>query len=359
MISEREAAKYPFLRDAVGLVDVLDLTVDDLADPNYSKVLDRAENRVLDAILKGESEAALGDSLTELLAFPVANMFVTVIGDDFLDRRYALSEAVRANSFLLEESDARIAKMARVDFDWGLRLVSERLDGRLYGFELYFSDYLRNAAAFREPKWKLVNRLMREGYVLLTKPESARLLQEEVKRRVGDLVSEHKRLNLPEPLKARVVKLRRLFEENRSKITGEDLPSEVLMGALPPCIQHAYEGLVAGRRLGHMERFALTSFLVNAGMEIDEIVKLFVSVTDFDEEFTRYQIEHIAGLRGSRTRYTPPTCSTLRTHGICYNPDKLCSRVKHPLGYYRIKVRQRQRDQEEEEESENSKISGE
>lgn len=359
MISEREAAKYPFLREAVGLVDVLDLTVDDLADPSYSKVLDRAEKRVSDAILKGESEAALGDSLTELLAFPVANMFVTVIGDDFLDRRYALAEAVRVDALLLDESEDRIAKMARVDFDWGLRLVSARLDGRLYGFELYFSDYLRNAAAFREPKWKLVNRLMREGYVLLTKPEAARLLQEEVKRRVGDLVSEHKRLNLPEPLRDRAERLRRLYEENRSKITGGDMPAELIMDALPPCIQHAYEGLVAGRRLGHMERFALTSFLINAGMGVDEIVKLFVSVTDFDEEFTRYQIEHIAGLRGSRTRYTPPTCSTLRTHGICYNPDGLCKRVKHPLNYYRIKVRQRQRDQEEEDGSENSKISGE
>ncbi len=359
MISEREAAKYPFLREAVGLVDVLDLTVDDLADPSYSKVLDRAEKRVSDAILKGESEAALGDSLTELLAFPVANMFVTVIGDDFLDRRYALAEAVRVDALLLDESEDRIAKMARVDFDWGLRLVSARLDGRLYGFELYFSDYLRNAAAFREPKWKLVNRLMREGYVLLTKPEAARLLQEEVKRRVGDLVSEHKRLNLPEPLRDRAERLRRLYEENRSKITGGDMPAELIMDALPPCIQHAYEGLVAGRRLGHMERFALTSFLINAGMGVDEIVKLFVSVTDFDEEFTRYQIEHIAGLRGSRTRYTPPTCSTLRTHGICYNPDGLCKRVKHPLNYYRIKVRQRQRDQEEGDGSENSQISGE
>ena len=98
-----------------------------------------------------------------------------------------------------------------------------------------------------------------------------------------------------------------------------------------------------------MERFALTSFLIHAGMEIDDIVKLFVSVTDFDEAFTRYQIEHIAGLRGGRTRYTPPTCSTLRTHGVCIKPDRLCQYVKHPLSYYRIKVRDFQEQQVEEE----------
>jgi DNA primase large subunit len=117
------------------------------------------------------------------------------------------------------------------------------------------------------------------------------------------------------------------------------MPAEVVTEAFPPCIRHAFEGLMAGRRVSHMERFGLTSFLVNTGMDLEAIVKLYVSVTDFDEQLTRYQIEHIAGLRGSRTRYTPPTCATLRTHGVCYNPDTLCKRVRHPLGYYRLRVR--------------------
>jgi DNA primase large subunit len=73
-------------------------------------------------------------------------------------------------------------------------------------------------------------------------------------------------------------------------------------------------------------------------MEVNEIVKNFVSITDFDEQFTRYQIEHIAGLRGSRTKYTPPTCSTLKTHGICVNPDNLCKTIRHPLTYYRRRL---------------------
>ena len=346
MISEREAAKYPFLREAVGLVDMLNLTLDDLVDPSYVKVLDRAEERVSQAILRGEANAVLDDTLTELLSFPVANMFITVMGDDFLDRRYSLSEAVRAGELLREESEPRIAKLARTEFDWSLKLVDERLDGRLYRFELHFTDFLRNAAAFREPQWKLVNRLMRDGYVLISRSEAARLLQDEVQRKMYDLVSKHARLNLPEPLRLRVNALAKLFEENRARLTSGDLPSRVLNEAFPPCIGHAFEGLVAGRRLSHMERFALTSFLINAGMEVDDIVKLFVSVTDFDEEFTRYQIEHIAGLRGSRTRYTPPTCATLRTHGVCYSPDDLCRRIKHPLSYYRIKVRDHQREQE-------------
>jgi DNA primase large subunit len=233
MISEREAAKYPFLNEAVKLVDVLNLTLDDLVDPSHRNVLDRAVERVSQAILIGETKADLADSLTELLSFPVANMFVTVIGDDFLDRRYALSEAVRAGALLRDESEVRIAKMARVEFAWELKLTHESLDGRLYRFEVRFVDFLRNAAVFREPNWKLVNRLMRNGYVLVTRPEAARLLQDEVQKRMNDLVSKHTRLNLPEPLRERVITLRKLFEENRSRITDGNFPSEVSTQAFP------------------------------------------------------------------------------------------------------------------------------
>ena len=71
MISEREAAKYPFLNDAVTLVETLGLTLEDLMDPGHAKVLDRAERRVAQAIMKGEAKPELGDTITELLSFPV------------------------------------------------------------------------------------------------------------------------------------------------------------------------------------------------------------------------------------------------------------------------------------------------
>lgn len=342
MISEREAAKYPFLKDAVTLVDTLKLNIEDLIDPGYERVLDRAKNRVTQAIINGEASAELGDTLVELLSFPVANMFVTTLREEFLFRRYALAEAIRAQELLLTESDIRMTKIARLEFGWDLKLIGELIDGIYYKFELHFKDYLRNAAAFREPKWKLVNRMLRNGYVSITKPEASRLLQEEIYSQILDQVSKRRRLELPESIRARVNSLRKTLEENRSRLSRGELPSELILEALPPCIKHAYEGLKTGKRLSHMERFALTSFLINAGMNIEDIVELFVSVTDFDEEFTRYQIEHIAGLRGGRTRYTPPTCSTLRTHGVCYNPDSLCEHVKHPLSYYRIKVRDHQ-----------------
>ena len=353
MISEREAAKYPFLKESLDLVNLLDMTLEDLVDLSQSKILDRAQDRVTQAILKGETDAKLADPMTELLSFPIANMFVTLIGEDFLNRRYALSEALRANELLLEEREDRLAKLARTEYNWDLRIVKEVLDGVQYNYEAGFGDYVRNASAFRESKWKLINRLVRKGYVLLTRAETARLLKEDIQRQIRDMVSKPIKLALPDPFQKRLITIKGVLEENRGKLTGADLPKELIVEALPPCIRSAYQGFLAGRRAGHMERFALTSFLVNTGMEIDDIVKLFVSISDFDEQFTRYQIEHIAGLRGGRTKYTPPTCKTLQTHQVCVNPDRLCDRINHPLSYYRRRIWSIQRRKEEEEKAKN------
>ncbi|MEM2954263.1 MAG: DNA primase regulatory subunit PriL, partial [Candidatus Bathyarchaeia archaeon] len=89
-----------------------------------------------------------------------------------------------------------------------------------------------------------------------------------------------------------------------------------------------------GRHIPHIARFTLTTFLVNIGMPTENIIDLFRASSDFNERLTRYQVEHISGERGSRTRYKPPKCQTLKTHGICMTPNKPCAKISHPLKYY-------------------------
>ena len=335
---EREAAKYPFLKEAAKLVDALNLQLDDLATPVYEKVLDRAAERVVQAIEDGAVDDRLDDYMTELLSFPVAVMFVSVKSEQFLSRRFALAEAVRVYFLLQDEDREKLAQIAREDFGWGLKDSGEKYDGVLYDFRLHFHDYLRSSSSFHEDKWKLVNRIVKNGYVLLTQREVARLIQGEVENLIKERLKPVK-INLPEPLQRRLDRVSKVFEENRQRLGGEDLPSEVINAAFPPCIRYCMEGLLAGRRASHMERFALTSFLVTVGMPLDSLVDLYTSVTDFDPAMTQYQVEHIAGVRGNRTKYTPPLCDTLRTHGICRNKDDICDRIKHPLSYYRIKAK--------------------
>jgi DNA primase large subunit len=338
MLAEREAAKYPFLKEGLNLLEALDLQLDDLAGPTYTKVADRAKERVIEAILKGEVSTQLADPQTELLSYPIAVMFVTLVGEQFLNRRYALSEAVRAYTLLQEEYEDKILQIAQNEFDWDIRKEPENIDGVVHNLKMGFRDYLRVAAGFHEAKWKLVNRLMTDGYVSISGVEAARLMQVEVEKWVNERVSTPSSFPLPLTLQTRLDEIRKVFAENRSKLGGSSLPEEVMNEAFPPCINYCLEGLLAGRRASHMERFALTSFLVNIGMPIDQMVSFYTDVTDFDESLTRYQIEHIAGLKGNRTKYTPPTCNTLRTHGVCRNPDSICKKISHPLSYYRRKA---------------------
>lgn len=338
MLAEREAAKYPFLKVGLNLLEALDLQLDDLAGPAYTKVVDRAKERVIQAITQGEVTVELADPQTELLSYPIAVMFVSLVGDQFLNRRYALSEAVRAYNLLQQEYEDKLIQIAREEFQWDIRKDPESLDGVMHNLKIAFNNYLRVAAGFHEAKWKLVNRKMENGWVSLTGVEAARLLQVEVEKWVNERVATPSNFPLPRPLEVRLDEIRKVFAENRSKLSGSSLPDEVINEAFPPCINYCLEGLLAGRRASHMERFALTSFLVNIGMPIDQMVSFYTDVTDFDESLTRYQIEHIAGLKGNRTKYTPPTCSTLRTHGVCRNPDSICKKISHPLSYYRRKV---------------------
>jgi DNA primase large subunit len=338
MLAEREAAKYPFIKLGLNLLEALDLQLDDLVGPTYSRVLDRAKDRVLQAILKGEVTVELADPQTELLSYPLAAMFVTLIGDQFLNRRYALSEAVRSYNLLQNEDEQKLIQIATNEFGWNLIHDPEIIDGVLHNLKLYFRDYLRIGSGFHETKWKLVNRKMEAGYVAVTGIEAARLMQVEVERWTNERVAKPSKFSVPQPIQARLDILTKIFEQNRSKLGGSALPEEVMNEAFPPCINYCLEGLLAGRRASHMERFALTSFLVNIGMPIEEMVAFYTDVTDFDESLTRYQIEHIAGLKGNRTKYTPPTCNTLRTHGVCRNPDNICKRINHPLTYYRRKT---------------------
>jgi len=134
-------------------------------------------------------------------------------------------------------------------------------------------------------------------------------------------------------------KIKKLSMEKIGKAEMEGFPQTIVQTAFPPCIKTLYQAISSGRHLSHIGRFTLTCFLVNIGMSPESVIELFKNFSDYSERMTRYQVEHIAGERGSRTHYTPPRCDTLQTHGVCTNPDEICRKIRHPLSYYRRKLK--------------------
>ena len=273
----------------------------------------------------------------EIPSFPIAIIMVAATADSRIKRTYALAEAKRASSLLREDNKETIKEIAS-NFKWKLRQIQPQPNLTNYHFALDFTDYIRNAATIQAKKWKLTNRLLSKGEVFLTRVEISRLLEEEVRRYIERKL-QMKVKSLPPKIMNRISNLKQLFYEKRGKTSWEEIPSEVIIVAYPPCIKRLYETISSGHHLSHIGRFTLTTFLLNIGMTTENVIDLFRSLADFNERMTRYQVEHLAGLRGSRIKYIPPTCETLRTHSVCPGRDEICREIRHPLAYYRRKLR--------------------
>jgi len=316
----------------------LDIKIDELANPEYRSILDRAQERIEEAIQRPSVSRKLDKYDIEIPSFPIAIMMVVALANSYLKKRYALTEAEGVRDHLEEEDKEKIIEIAK-KFDWNMKPTEDDAEMGTYDFSLHFTNFLKNATVFRDEKWKLVNRVMLQGDVYLTKSEISRLLQEEVQRYIEGKLNE-KIGSLPPNIMERIEQLKQLFIEKRGKFRSEEIPKTVVNAAFPPCIKELYDSIKSGHHLSHIGRFTLTSFLVNIGMTVENVVDLFRSFSDFDERMTRYQVEHIAGEKGGRTKYIPPRCDTLRTHGVCVGADDICkSGKRHPLAYYKRKLR--------------------
>lgn len=329
-----DLAKYPFLKDTAAYMKKIGLDIEELTNPDLEQVLNRAQERLEKSVLY----VTIGDRDRhdiEIPSFPVAILLAIATKSAFIKRRYALAEAKQAYlDFQLEHTE-KVMAIAR-DFNWG---IAPNLDSGLTGIpSSYFSvslvDYLRNVTHLRGEKWKLVNRLLIDGRVYLSQHDVARLLQEEVQKRIETRLDAKEVPQFPQQIMTIAENLIALVKEKIGESEMNDFPKVVSQSAFPPCIIALYDDASHGRHMGHVSRFTLTSFLVTIGLPPEKVAEVFKSSSDYNARLTRYQVEHIAGSKGSGTRYTPPSCSTLQTHGVCNNRDELCLRVRHPLNYY-------------------------
>jgi DNA primase large subunit len=326
-----DLAKYPFLKETAVYMKKLALDIGELTSPELGQILIRAQERLEQAILF-VSVGQRGESDIEIPSFPVAIMLAIATKNSFIKKRYALAEAKQAYLDFQLEPRERLMAIA-CDFGWNIAPASDSGVPLDY-FSVSFADYLRNVTHLRDEKWKLVNRLFARGKVYLSQHDVARLLQEEVQRRIETRLDAKELPQFPQPILDIAEKMVELAKEKIGESEMEGFPKVVSQSAFPPCIVALYDAASHGRNLGHVGRFTLTSFLVTIGMPPEKVAEVFKTSSDYNARLTRYQVEHIAGSKGSGTRYTPPSCSTLQTHGVCTNADELCSRVRHPLNYY-------------------------
>ena len=331
-------AKYPFLSEASDYVRELGLSIEELSAPEFTPVLDRAEKRLEEALSKGRVSGDLTNESAEILSFPISNLILSLVGEERARRRFALAEAKRAYELLRQESPEKIEHIASTTFSWKVKRLDLKLGRRFYDFALSLPNFLHNSIHLREARWNLPNRVLDHGFVYVTRDEAARLMEEEVKMKILER-SGRTPDKVPRLFESRVDRAKGLVVKWLGVPTKYELPKVPLPEAMPPCVRHLIDSLDEGKNVQHMGRFTLASFLLNIGTGEEDVVRLFKPATDFSERMTRYQVEHIGGKRGGRTKYTCPMCTTLKTHGVCYKPDEICEAIRNPLSYYKAKSR--------------------
>ncbi|MEM0204443.1 MAG: DNA primase large subunit PriL [Nitrososphaerota archaeon] len=340
LLSLEMIAKYPFTKAAKDYVSSLRIDIESLGSPEFARVYERAKFRVEEALERGGRSYGVGDARTimdkdlevELLSFPLALFMVAALDEDFASRRFGLAEAIRAEVLISRERLEVVEVLAKEELGFNLKRVRKKLD-KDYELAIHFTDYLREASRFNANEWKLVNRCLENGYVYITQRELARLMRSSIERYIVARVKAIGSVRPPDYMRDFIKEQKDKLLARKYKI--ESLASGISPNSWPPCMKVLHKNLIKGEALSHFANFALASFLINIGMNVEDIVSIYANRSDFDEKIARYQIEHIAGMRGSRTKYTSPSCSTMQTHGLCIEQGRLCGGIKNPLSYVR------------------------
>jgi DNA primase large subunit len=327
-----DLAKYPFLNEAGEYLRESSFGWEELDRPDMKYIIDRAAERI-EIEVDGKIYNNLDRYEIEILTFLISLVIVKSIGIDQVLRKFALAEARRAEKFLIEDlrkqSEIKRRSVFIKIFEdlFKLKIVISE-DQRL--FKVRVIDYLARASHFHEQEWKLINRLVYNGYVYLDADETVRLTRNELSVLIYDKVKGMTLPTLPRGIKSKADQLRLKL---LSRYERRDLAA---VTEYPPCIKHALEVMNRGDNLPHSARVMLATYMLTIGKPVDEIVLMFENAPDFNEKITRYQVEHLAGMKGSHTKYSVPSCDKLRSENLCFATAE-CDGLINPVQFGRKK----------------------
>jgi len=333
-LGQDEIAKYPFLADAGQYLKDKGFTLEQFGtDPDLKQLVGKAFDRIrVAADGKIYKSDLIGDQVSkeaalprEVFSFLLAIVLLKLCGMHTLIKRFALAEARRAEKYLEKDlaniSDESKKELAIKIIDDLFSIQVEKLDDY---FVISVSDYLKHSINFHEREWKLINRHVENGQVFLTPHETVRLIRKELGTYINSKI-----INAKTPVMISG------FEDSVNKLVSlskKFITFTVSTGENPPCIKHAIEELEKGENLPHSGRFMLAAFLLSKGQSVEQIAPLFKNAPDYNERVTLYQLNHLAGISGSGTKYTCPSCEKLKTQDLCFAIPE-CDNIINPLQF--------------------------
>jgi len=310
--SERILAKYPFLPEAFEVIKGESIE-EVLHSEAFRRVRELAVARVQSALRNDEKVIFVDNVFEAILSFYVSKAIIACINDRFLLRRHAIFEAKNAYYHLEKESREVVDEIAE-----SLGVMRENKDKVSF---VTFLKYAPNGYG----KWKLVNTKLSEGMVEVDEHTFLRIVQEAVRERIERISFVVKDVD-------RAIDLSAIRAELSSRKVAQKAYA-IEFESFPPCMKNIIAQIENNINVSHLGRFSLVAFLNGIGMKEEEIMKILMPTPDFDDRVAKYQVEHIIG-----KEYSAPSCDTMRTYSLCFEPDNLCAKIKHPIQYYEYKV---------------------
>ncbi len=337
ILGNDDLAKYPFLEEAGKYIRETHFDLDDFDRSEFSHIIERAKKRIEYELIEGKVFTELEKYDIELFTFLVSLIIMKCIGIDSAVKKFSLFEAMRVERFLisdlLREKDLIKKNLLLSKIFKELFQLNVKLDDRKTNlFKMKISDYIKKSNGFNEVEWKLINRAVDNGYVYLDGDETVRLIRSEIYKLMYNRIKEMNISQIP----YQIIVNAKLITKKLSPSTKT--PNQVK--ELPPCIKKALELLNNNENLPHSARFMLATYMLSIGKNVDEVILLFQNAPDYNEKITRYQVEHLAGKKGSQIKYSVPTCSKLANENLCYATND-CKGITNPLQFGRFKNEQR------------------
>ncbi len=330
-----ELAKYPFLQEASAYIQETKFDFEEFDRPEMIHIINRAVEK-LESELKGKIYSNLDEYEIEIMTFLVSLLLIKSIGLEEISRKCSLFEAMRVEKFLStdlsNERSLQKKKLLVQKIFQELFKIDIDVDSTTSICKLNITDYLQRASKMNEQEWKLINRSVKDGYVYLDTDEAVRLIRNELSNLIYTRIKNMKVSEVPILIKSKADELKRKYSgryvyRNQFKILE-----------YPPCIKHAMEIINKGENLPHSARFMLATYMLAIGKTEEDVIEIFKNSPDYNEKITRYQVEHLAGKKGSHIKYSVPSCDKLRSEDLCF-AIKECENLINPIQFGRRKFK--------------------
>ncbi len=323
------AQKFPFSQTARNYLKQINIDMNKLPESAIKRAALMVSKAFSSANYSFDPINASNDLYeTELIAFPIAKMFVSLMRASNMREKF--SKMIQKNVFL-ELIDAQKSKDLMLELADDLKINYSLSEEDGFFAEVPLLTYL--GVYFVDPETKLMNKPLIKGKVLLTENDFARFISEVAYAKVFSSLPIDK-IQIPKEL----LSLSKSIDSQLVVIEKKNFDAKMLgkidPNLFPPCMSALYTEQLAGKKLSYFARLALVSFLYKLGMSKTELLSLLAKSPDFDKNIAEYHVNRIFD-----KDLSPPGHKKIEEYALATPACVKECRGRHPVQYYISKLR--------------------